>query len=126
MHAVHEQMLEIKHSPEAVVTISVLAGMGAAPGLLEDFTLAYFVTKVSGVVTNVPGPRRPVYLAGTEVTGVIGWVPRAGDLSFGVAIFSYNGTVTVGVAADAAVVPDPQALVAALETEVQSLQAQLV
>jgi WS/DGAT/MGAT family acyltransferase len=126
MHAVHEQMLEIKHSPEAVVTISVLAGMGAAPGLLEDFTLAYFVTKVSGVVTNVPGPQQPVYLAGTEVTGVIGWVPRAGDLSFGVAIFSYNGTVTVGVASDAAVVPDPQALVAALETEVQSLQAQLV
>ncbi len=126
MQRVHAQMQEIKHSPEAVVTISVLAGMGAAPGLLEDFTLAYFVTKVSGVVTNVPGPRQPVYLAGTEVAGVIGWVPRAGDLSFGVAIFSYHGTVTVGVACDATVMPDPQTLATALELEIELMAGELV
>jgi hypothetical protein len=103
------------------VTIGVLAGMGASPGPLEDFTLAFFVTKVSGVVTNVPGPREPVYFAGREVTGVIGWVPRAGDLSFGVSLFSYHGTVTVGVAVDASVMPDPDAWVAAFEAEMASL-----
>jgi hypothetical protein len=114
-------MTKLKTSPEALVTIGVLAGMGAAPGPLEDFTLAFFVTKVSGVVTNVPGPREPVYLAGREVTGVIGWVPRAGDLSFGVSIFSYHGTVTVGVAVDAGVMPDPEAWVAAFEDEMAAL-----
>lgn len=121
---VRAQTQQLKRSPEAVVTIGVLAGMGAAPGLLEDFTLAYFVTKVSGVVTNVPGPREPVYFAGQEVAGVIGWVPRAGDLSFGVSIFSYAGSVTVGVAVDATVMPDPQAWVAAFEAEIDALASQ--
>jgi WS/DGAT/MGAT family acyltransferase len=121
---VRAQTQQLKNSPEAVVTIGVLAGMGAAPGLLEDFTLAYFVTKVSGVVTNVPGPREPVFFAGRQVAGVIGWVPRAGDLSFGVSIFSYAGRVTVGVAVDAAVMPDPETWVAAFEAELDAMAAQ--
>jgi diacylglycerol O-acyltransferase / wax synthase len=123
---VHRQMQEIKNSPEAVVTISVLAGMGAAPGPLEDFTLAFFASKTSGVVTNVPGPQQPVYIAGAEVKGVIGWVPRAGDIGFGVAIFSYAGTVTVGVAVDARIIPNPADLVAAFEAELEVMAGQPV
>ena len=117
----HRQAAALKSSPEAVVTLGVLAGMGAATGLVEDFSVAFFASKVSGVVTNVPGPREPVYFAGAKVDGIIGWVPRGGDMTFGIAIFSYAGTVTVGVSTDEASIPDPEVLVEAFEDEVRAL-----
>lgn len=112
---------ELKGSPEALVTLGVLVGMGSVPGLVEDLSVDFFVSKASGLVTNVPGPRGPVYFAGAKVDGVIGWVPRAGDMTFGVAIFSYNGHVTVGVSTDAGVIPDPESLVVAFEDEIASM-----
>ena len=48
-------------------------------------------------MTNVPGPREPIYFAGTRIAGVVVWVPAAGPIGLGVSIFSYNGAVTVGV-----------------------------
>ena len=60
-----------------------------------------------GVLTNVPGPRSAMYLAGTEVAGILGWVPTAADQPLGICIFSYNGSVSMGLAADSAVMADP-------------------
>jgi hypothetical protein len=51
-----------------------------------------------------------VYLAGARVAGFIGWVPRAGDMGFGVSISSYAGQVTVGFSTDAELMPDPDRL----------------
>lgn len=117
----HERLDELKTSPEGVVSLGVLAGMGLAPSLAEDFVLAFFASKISGVVTNVPGPREPVYLAGAKVEGVIGWVPRGGDMTFGVAAFSYNGAVTVGVSTDESCIPDPEVLLEAFVDELTML-----
>jgi diacylglycerol O-acyltransferase len=64
-----------------------------------------------------------VTFAGATVDGIIGWVPRGGDMTFGVAIFSYNGAVTVGFSTDAAVIPDPETLVTAFEDEVATMSA---
>lgn len=121
----HRRSEELKGSPEALVTLGVLAGMGSVPGIVEDFSVAFFASKGSGVVTNVPGPRQAVYFAGAKVDGVIGWVPRAGDMSFGVAVFSYDGKVTIGVSTDANVIPEPDALVAAFENEIAIMSAQV-
>jgi diacylglycerol O-acyltransferase len=48
-------------------------------------------------------------------------VPQAASVGLGVSIFSYAGTVTVGVAADAGLVPDPGALARDLAAEVEAL-----
>ncbi len=106
----HRRVEEIKGSPEALVAFGVLAGLGASPKLVEDIGIAFFGSKAAGVVTNVPGPRAPVYLAGARVAGLIGWVPRAGDMGFGVSISSYAGQVTVGFSTDAELMPDPDRL----------------
>jgi diacylglycerol O-acyltransferase len=108
--AMHAHVEEIKGSPEALVAFGVLAGLGAAPKVVEDLGVAFFGSKAVGVVTNVPGPREPVYLAGARVDGFIGWVPRGGDMGFGVSIFSYAGDVVVGFSTDAGLMPDPQRL----------------
>jgi diacylglycerol O-acyltransferase len=38
---------------------------------------------------------------------MLGWVPTSGDQPIGVCLFTYNGTVNVGVATDTRMIPDP-------------------
>ena len=55
------------------------------------------------------------------MTRVVFWVPQAGSVGLGVSILSYAGDVTVGVAADHNLVPDPGELTAAVQAEVDAL-----
>ena len=119
----HRRVEEIKGSPEALVAFGVLAGLGASPKVVEDLGIAFFGSKAAGVVTNVPGPRTPVYLAGAKVDGLVGWVPRAGDMGFGVSIFSYAGQVTVGFSTDAELMPDPDRLQALVLDQVALMRS---
>jgi diacylglycerol O-acyltransferase / wax synthase len=118
---VHRRMEQIKHSPEGAVSYGVLDAIGRAPVQIEKRLVDLFSTKGSAVMTNVPGPRQPVYLAGTPVRGVLVWAPCSGGVSMSVAIFSYAGEVTLGVMTDAGLVPDPERIVAAFEPELGSL-----
>ena len=72
-------------------------------------------------MTNVPGPSKPVYLAGTAVRTVLVWAPTSGHVGISVSIFSYRGQVTVGLMVDAALIPDPDHIVAQLERELKTL-----
>ena len=119
---VHRQMDEIKHSPEGPLAYGIIGAIGMTPPQVEAQLINVFSPKATLVLTNVPGPRRSVYFAGTRVAGVIGWVPAAGDIGLGVSIFSYAGDVTVGIRADAGLVPEPRALVAGLEAELRALR----
>ena len=84
--------------------------MGGRHHQLEARLVDFFSAKGSMVLTNVPGPRPPLSLAGTPVGGVLVWAPCSGSVGMSVSVFSYAGRVTVGFLTDAALVPDPQAL----------------
>jgi hypothetical protein len=49
------------------------------------------------------------------------WVPRSGKIGLGISIFSYDGKVTVGVASDEGLMPDPEVLLEGFEEEFNSL-----
>ena len=49
------------------------------------------------------------------------WAPTSGHIGMSVSIFSYRGEVTVGLMVDAALVPDPEQLIAGLQEELESL-----
>ncbi|HML00110.1 MAG TPA: WS/DGAT domain-containing protein, partial [Acidimicrobiales bacterium] len=55
---------------------------------------------VNTVTTNVPGPQFPLYVLGRRMTEAYPYVPLAGQVRVGVAIFSYDGRVTFGVTGD--------------------------
>jgi hypothetical protein len=55
------------------------------------------------------------------VAGVLGWVPGSGRHTLGFCIVTYDDTLRVGIMADESVVPDPEALLRALEEEVALL-----
>jgi WS/DGAT/MGAT family acyltransferase len=121
LRKVKQHMDAIKDSPEGVISYGVLEAMGHTPLKVESAILDLFSAKGTTVITNVPGPREPVYLAGTPVGAVAVWAPTSGSVSMSVSIFSYNGQVTVGVMADAGLVPDPEALVDGFQSELEAL-----
>jgi WS/DGAT/MGAT family acyltransferase len=117
----HRRMDALKHSVEPLVTWAILELMGVSPRLVHRLILDYFARRVSFVMTNVPGPEQALYLAGREIVGVMFWVPQSGRVSLGVSIFSYAGTLRIGVASDARLVPDPELLVAKFHEELTAL-----
>jgi diacylglycerol O-acyltransferase / wax synthase len=58
------------------------------------------------IVTNVPGPQRPVYLLGAKMLTDYGLVPLADYIGLGIVLFSYEGKLSWGFNADWDVVPD--------------------
>jgi len=116
-----ERMDGIKASSEAIVSFGVLTALGTVPKALYTPAIEFFGSKASAVMTNVPGPREPLYLAGRRIGACMFWVPMSGHLGLGISILSYAGGVMVGVASDAGLVPDPERVVAAFERELKLL-----
>ncbi|HYP48913.1 MAG TPA: WS/DGAT domain-containing protein, partial [Thermoleophilaceae bacterium] len=52
------------------------------------------------VVTNVPGPQLPLYLAGREMIENFPMVPLAKGQGLGIALLSYNGRINFGLVGD--------------------------
>ncbi len=103
---VHERMERIKRSDEALLTYTLQRGISQAPTPLATGLTNFFANKGVGVLTNVPGPRQPMSLAGTVVDGVLGWAPCSGNQPMTICMFSYNGKVAVGFGTDVRLVPD--------------------
>jgi diacylglycerol O-acyltransferase / wax synthase len=117
------RMDRIKASSEAIVSFGVLTALGNVPRALYTPAIEFFGSKASVVMTNVPGPREPLYMAGRRIAACMFWVPMSGHLGLGISILSYAGGVMVGVAADAGLVPDPDRLVTAFDRELKLLMA---
>jgi diacylglycerol O-acyltransferase len=120
---VHKRMAEIKQSRDGAVAYGFLSVMGLTPEPIERRIVDALTAKGTAVMTNVPGPREPVYLAGTPVRTVLVWAPTSGHIGMSVSIFSYRGEVTVGLMTDAALVPHPAEIVTRLEEELRTLAA---
>jgi hypothetical protein len=72
-------------------------------------------TPFNSVITNIPGPRNPLYLLDSKLLEIHPHVPLAGTMGLGIALFSYSGTLSWGFSADWDQVPDLHELV--LETQ---------
>jgi diacylglycerol O-acyltransferase len=120
---VHRRIDRIKHSPEGAISYGIIEAIGLTAPQVEQRLLDLFTAKATIVLTKVPGPRRPVYLAGARVASVQGWIPTGGSAGLGVSIFSYAGGLTIGFQADARLVPDPGTIVDAFEHEMAALGA---
>jgi diacylglycerol O-acyltransferase len=111
LDTVKRRMSRMKHGHEPAVTFKIqeeIAGLGHS---MYVASIDYFANRASGVLTNVPGPKVPVYLAGSRIDGIVGWAPVSGEQPMSLTIYSYNGAVIVGIAADTELVPGFEAIV---------------
>ena len=107
----------IKSSREGVFIYTMLQLMGQLPRAVENSWIDAFAGKATAIVTNMTGPREQVRLAGRPVVGAMAWVPVTGPVGLGLSIFSYDGQLSVGLASDAELLPDPGHLIGLLDEE---------
>ncbi|HLY34155.1 MAG TPA: wax ester/triacylglycerol synthase family O-acyltransferase [Jatrophihabitantaceae bacterium] len=125
--AVRRQLDRLKRSGEAQAGELVVDAAALVPGPVLAYGLSglfripqRFVTTV---VTNVPGPREPLYFAGRRMRSLYPYVPIADRLRVGVAIMSYCDTLYVGISADRDHVHDLDAVVCGIRAEMETLLA---
>jgi len=121
LHEVQARMNDLKGSYTALVAMSVLGVLGATPKLVQSEVQNYFARRATAVMSNVPGPQTPLYMAGSQLDQVMFWVPQSGDIGIGVSILSYNGGVQFGIITDDALVQDPQAIIQRFAPEFEKL-----
>ncbi|MGA7913144.1 MAG: wax ester/triacylglycerol synthase family O-acyltransferase [Candidatus Dormiibacterota bacterium] len=108
------EMDRIKSSQEPLVGWLLVQGLGLLPSELERVASSFYAGKASLVLTNVIGPRRPIYMAGSPVRQMTFWEPESGGLGVGISIYSYAGEITVGVVSDRNLVSEPGQITAAV------------
>jgi WS/DGAT/MGAT family acyltransferase len=74
------------------------------------------------VITNVPGPREPLFLMESRMLTAHPMVPLMGVLGIGIALFSYQRNLSWGFTADWDLVPDLHDLVRAVERDFDQLR----
>ena len=121
LYELKHRMDALKGSSEAVVALGILGALGLSPTEIKNIIIDTFQSKATAVMTNVPGPREKRYLAGVAMDSVMFWVPQAGRLGLGVSILSYAGSVRLGVATDAKLVPDPERITEAFHHKFNEL-----
>jgi diacylglycerol O-acyltransferase / wax synthase len=120
--ATRTQRLKSGRAARGPTTMLDLAAL--APPIVTEATVALtaFSTRLFNVtITNVPGSPDPVYALGAKMREVLPIVPLAADHAVGIAIFTYNGTVTIGINADCDSMPDLDVLARGIEESLGEL-----
>ncbi|HEU0199704.1 MAG TPA: wax ester/triacylglycerol synthase family O-acyltransferase [Burkholderiaceae bacterium] len=118
---VKRRMGELKGGYTALLAMGLLGVAGVVPGFVQRQMLDIFARKTTAVMTNVPGPQHPLYLAGAHVTQNMFWVPQSGNVGVGVSILSYDGGVQFGLITDKALCSAPQKIIDRFAPEFENL-----
>jgi diacylglycerol O-acyltransferase / wax synthase len=111
LYEVRRRMQQLKGSYQPVIAFALLSAVGHGPRVVQDQVAKLLSANASAVITNVPGPQAPLYLAGQRIGSIEFWVPQSGGIGMGLSILSYNGRIQFGVITDAGLVPDPARIV---------------
>jgi WS/DGAT/MGAT family acyltransferase len=111
------------------------SGRAEATELLEeisDWTATSLLTRMTFmaasrrsfnlIVTNIPGPPRPVFMNGARLLGVYPLAPLYENQTLSVALLSYDQSLCWGFNADWDAVPDLHVFVEAIEREFETLR----
>jgi WS/DGAT/MGAT family acyltransferase len=107
-----------KAGGQAVGAATLIRLAGLAPPTLHNLGVrlaSQFSSQVYNVlVTNVPGPARPLYAMGARMLDMYPVAPLAGGQAVSVGITSYDGGMHYGLTADRDAVPDVDVLADAM------------
>jgi WS/DGAT/MGAT family acyltransferase len=121
VRCISERMNELKSGRQATVAFGLLAALGMGPSALQKPALELLSDKATTVLTNVPGPQQPLFLAGERVKDMMFWVPQNGSIGMGISILSYDGQVFFGVMTDRKLVPEPHEIIERFRPEFEKL-----
>lgn len=96
---------------------------GGPPGtLLQQVARMQWAQRVLNlVVTNVPGPQTPLYVAGARLLDIAPFLPLGPNVALGIAVLSYAGQLGFGLIADYDVLHDVDVMATALRDSFDEL-----
>jgi WS/DGAT/MGAT family acyltransferase len=99
---VREELANLKSSGQAVGAQVLTDLTGFAPPTIMDQAARLMSRQrfFNLVVTNVPGPQFPLYLAGRRMLDPFPMVPLAANQGLGIALLSYDGRINFGLVGD--------------------------
>jgi diacylglycerol O-acyltransferase len=102
LDVVREELKGLKQSGQAVGAQVLTDLSGFAPQTIMDQAARLMSRQrfFNLVVTNVPGPQFPLYLAGRRMLETFPMVPLAKNQGLGVALLSYDGGINFGLVGD--------------------------
>ena len=114
----------LKGGRQSAGTETLLELAGAAPPVLHAAVARLtFAPRIFNItITNVPGSPVPLYALGSRMRRIIPLVPIFALHSIGIAVVSYNGTITFGLNADRGTVPDLDVLAGGMESSLGELR----
>ncbi len=123
LRVVRQSMDGLKESKQAIGA-EVIAGAQnfAPPTILAQASRLNFSTRLFNlIVTNVPGPQFPLYVAGRRALDVfpVAFLPKNHALA--IAIMSYDGQLNFGLLGDYDALPDIDAIAAGLADSIAEL-----
>lgn len=121
LYEVNRLMQELKGSFQAAITLGILGVVGLCPKPVQKQVLDTLGNKATAVMTNVPGPQKPLYFAGKRIAQQMFWVPQSGDIGMGLSILTYDGNVQIGLITDRKLVPDPERIAGRFNAEFERL-----
>ncbi len=108
LRTVHAETEMLKDTDQALGAATLVRVSAGAPATLVALgaRLAANARPFNMTVTNVPGPQFPLYLLDARVEATYPLVPLWESHGIGLAMFSYDGTVSWGINADYGIMPD--------------------
>jgi WS/DGAT/MGAT family acyltransferase len=109
LEAVRAHMDDLKQSHEIDASAAVVGVGDVVPPVVAAVVARVVVHAqeiVQTVATNVPGPQLPLYVCGRQMVEAYPFVPIAGHIRVGVAIWSYCGDLYFGITGDWDGAPD--------------------
>jgi diacylglycerol O-acyltransferase / wax synthase len=127
LEVVHERMEFVKSARVAEFVSFAGTLLGAIPtpmqAVLAPVLSELPISVCNTICTNVPGPKKPLYLLGHEMLSAYPYVPIGGEMGINCAVLSYNGTVYFGFTGDEQAAPDLQKFPACVDESVAELKA---
>ena len=118
---VKSRMQALKNSSQPIVAFVLLSAVGMGPKILQDQISGLIGRNATAVMTNVPGPQKPLFMGGAEINEIEFWVPQSGGIGMGLSILTYNGRVQFGLITDTRLVPDPANIIDRFGEEFEKL-----
>jgi hypothetical protein len=124
LRSVQEQTARFKRDGRAAGGEALLDALGVLPAPLKDAAarLASSPRMFNLTVSNVPGPRVPVYLRGCALEEAVPVIPITDGHALSIGIFSYGDRVSFGAYFDPDALPEAAELPAALSASLRALQ----
>jgi WS/DGAT/MGAT family acyltransferase len=122
---IRAETAELKRSGRIAGSEVLLRGMDALPGFVKERAarLAASPRMYNLTISNVPGPRIPLYAAGARVETIYPVIPNADQHALSIGVLSYAGGVHFSAYADPAALPDAGRLASLIRASIQELEA---